>query len=151
MIISGGSNIYPREVEEVLLQHPDVVECSVIGSPHPDWGEETVAFVVLREGAPFQPQVLDELCLQQIARFKRPKRYHLLTALPKNNYGKILKTELRKMLVAMGEAGKLALCESACHLLGRIARLFPLSELMMPQPIQLTLGQRPTGTRYIFP
>jgi len=103
VIISGGSNIYPREVEEVLLQHPDVVECSVIGSPHPDWGEETVAFVVLREGAPFQPQVLDELCLQQIARFKRPKRYHLLTALPKNNYGKILKTELRKMLVAMGE------------------------------------------------
>jgi len=103
VIISGGSNIYPREVEEVLLQHPDVAECSVIGAPHPEWGEETVAFVVMREGSTFDPTALDQLCLDEIARFKRPKSYHRLETLPKNSYGKILKTELRRYLVDLAE------------------------------------------------
>jgi long-chain acyl-CoA synthetase len=104
MIISGGSNIYPREIEEVLLQHDDVLECSVVGHPHPDWGEEVVAFVVAKPGRALGEKSLDALCLDNIARFKRPKRYRFLAALPKNNYGKVLKTELRAMLKA-GETG----------------------------------------------
>lgn len=91
LIISGGSNIYPREVEEVLLTHPAVREVSVIGRPDADWGEAVVAYVV--GAAPLAE--LDALCLSQIARFKRPKDYVFVDALPKNNYGKILKTELR--------------------------------------------------------
>jgi long-chain acyl-CoA synthetase len=97
MIISGGSNIYPREIEEVLLTHPGVAECSVIGQPHPEWGEEVVAFVVARPGQGLTAQALDALCLDHIARFKRPKHYRFVAALPKNNYGKVLKTELRKL------------------------------------------------------
>lgn len=94
MIISGGSNVYPREVEEVLLTHPGVREVSVVGRPHADWGEEVVAFVV-GEAATGE---LDRLCLDNIARFKRPKDYVFVPELPKNNYGKVLKTELRKQL-----------------------------------------------------
>jgi len=96
MIISGGSNIYPREIEEVLLRHPAVAECSVVGRSHPEWGEEVVAFVVRR--AHVSPQELDALCLEHFARFKRPRDYRFVDALPKNNYGKVLKTELRRRL-----------------------------------------------------
>jgi len=98
MIISGGSNIYPREIEDVLNLHPAVAECSVVGRPHPEWGEEVVAFVVTRPGATLTSADLDRLCLDNIARFKRPKDYRFIDALPKNNYGKILKTELRALL-----------------------------------------------------
>jgi len=98
MIISGGSNIYPREIEEVLLRHPDLVEVSVVGRPHREWGEEVVAFVVTRPGAGVAADVLDRLCLAHIARFKRPRHYRFVDALPKNNYGKVLKTELRREL-----------------------------------------------------
>jgi long-chain acyl-CoA synthetase len=97
VIISGGSNIYPREVEEVLLRHPRVSEVSVVGEAHPEWGEVVVAFVVARGGAPDQTE-LDALCLDHIARFKRPKTYRFVEALPKNSTGKVLKTELRKLL-----------------------------------------------------
>jgi long-chain acyl-CoA synthetase len=100
LIISGGSNIYPREVEEVLLRHPNVVEASVVGRPHPDWGEEIVAFIVTRPGATVAAAALDALCLDHIARFKRPKDYRFVESLPKNNYGKVLKTELRERLKA---------------------------------------------------
>jgi len=98
MIISGGSNIYPREIEEVLLRHPAVAECSVVGRPHPEWGEEVVAFVVLKRDFSIKNDELDHLCLSNIARFKRPKEYRFVESLPKNNYGKVLKTELRKRL-----------------------------------------------------
>jgi long-chain acyl-CoA synthetase len=98
VIISGGSNIYPREVEEALLRHPGVAEVSVIGRPDSDWGEVVVAFVVAGEGAQLEPRLLDEVCREHIARFKRPKEYHLVDALPKNHYGKVLKTELRARL-----------------------------------------------------
>jgi acyl-CoA synthetase (AMP-forming)/AMP-acid ligase II len=98
MIISGGTNIYPREIEEVLLMDSRVDEVSVVGRPEPDWGEEVVAFVVLREGVTVTPAELEELCLNNIARFKRPKEYFFVDELPKSNYGKILKTELRKKL-----------------------------------------------------
>jgi acyl-CoA synthetase (AMP-forming)/AMP-acid ligase II len=104
LIISGGSNIYPREIEDVLLTHPDIVECAVVSRPHPDWGEEVVAFVVARPGATPPPTAtLDALCLANIARFKRPKAYRLVEALPKNNYGKVLKTELRRQLLALAD------------------------------------------------
>jgi long-chain acyl-CoA synthetase len=98
VIISGGTNIYPREVEEALLTHADVREVSAIGVPDPDWGEIVVACVVLEDGAAANDQVLDAHCLASIARFKRPKRYVYLPSLPKNNYGKVLKTELRQMM-----------------------------------------------------
>ena len=99
MIISGGTNIYPREIEEVLLKHPGVREVSVVGRRHEDWGEEVVAFVVTGDGTDQPtPSALDRLCLENIARFKRPKDYRFVDALPKNNYGKVLKTELRAML-----------------------------------------------------
>src|SRR5438105_905077 len=103
LIISGGSNIYPREIEEVLLRHPGVLEAAVVGRPHREWGEEVVAFVVARPGASLSPAALDAVCLDNIARYKRPREYHLVDALPKNNYGKVLKTELRRSL---GENGK---------------------------------------------
>ena len=99
MIISGGSNIYPREVEEVLLTHRAVKEVAVVGRPHPEWGEDVVAFVVCRADASVEPEELDRLCLDRIARFKRPKDYVFIAALPKNNYGKVLKTELRARLI----------------------------------------------------
>ena len=94
VIISGGTNIYPREVEEVLLRHPAVREVSVVGVTDSEWGEAVVAFVV----GDVTEKDLDALCLQHIARFKRPKQYHFLQVLPKNNYGKVLKTELRGLL-----------------------------------------------------
>lgn len=95
VIISGGSNIYPREVEEVLLKHPAVREVSVIGRRDTEWGEVVVAFVV---GAGVDVPALDTLCLEHMARFKRPREYRFVESLPKNNYGKVLKTELRKLL-----------------------------------------------------
>jgi long-chain acyl-CoA synthetase len=97
LIISGGSNIYPREVEEVLLRDESVAECSVVGRSHPDWGEEVVAFVVARPDAELDEARLDAICLENIARFKRPKHYRFVSTLPKNNYGKVLKTELRRI------------------------------------------------------
>ena len=100
MIISGGSNIYPRELEEVLLRHPDVLEVSVVGRPHHEWGEEVVAFVVAKPGKQVQQPALDQLCLDNLARYKRPREYRFVDSLPKNNYGKVLKTELRQKLGA---------------------------------------------------
>ena len=96
VIISGGSNIYPREVEEVLLQHPRVREAAVVGRRDAEWGEVVVAFLVA-DGAPVPDAELDALCLAHIARFKRPKAYRWMQALPKNSYGKVLKTELRAL------------------------------------------------------
>jgi long-chain acyl-CoA synthetase len=100
VIISGGSNIYPREIEEVLLRHAAVQEACVIGRPHSEWGEEVVAFIVRRPGALVDEAALDALCLDNIARFKRPKAYRFVTALPKNNYGKLLKREIRDWLAS---------------------------------------------------
>jgi len=103
LIISGGANIYPREVEEVLLTHPKVREVSVVGLPDPEWGEQVVACVVAEPGT--RAEELDAHCLAQIARFKRPKRYVFLEALPKSAYGKILKRELRERLLRGEESG----------------------------------------------
>ena len=93
LIISGGANIYPREVEEILLTHPDVLDVSVIGRPDPDWGEVVVAYYTGKAKA----ADLDALCLERIARFKRPKDYVQIDHLPKSNYGKVLKSSLREI------------------------------------------------------
>jgi len=96
LVISGGSNIYPREVEEVLLCYPGVNEAAVIGVPDAEWGEVLVAFIVAART--ITSQELDQYCLNHIARFKRPKRYEFVAALPKNNYGKVVKNDLRSLL-----------------------------------------------------
>jgi long-chain acyl-CoA synthetase len=98
VIISGGTNIYPREVEEVLLQHPAIQEASVIGAVDAEWGEVVVACIVTRSDV--TDEALDAHCLSCIARFKRPKRYIRLAELPKNSYGKVLKTALREAVTA---------------------------------------------------
>lgn len=94
VVISGGSNIYPREVEEALLEHPGVSEAGVVGAPDEEWGEIVVAFIVGSVSA----TELDAHLLERIARFKRPKRYEFVEELPKNSYGKVLKRELRARL-----------------------------------------------------
>lgn len=95
LVISGGTNIYPREVEEALLTHAQVSEVAVIGRPDAQWGEVLVAYVVSPQGV--TAAELDAHCLAQIARFKRPKHYQFVHELPKNNYGKVLKTSLRAL------------------------------------------------------
>lgn len=94
VVISGGSNIYPREVEEALLEHPGVVEVGVVGAKDEEWGEIVVAFIV----GEVDTAELDAHLLDRIARFKRPKRYEFIDELPKNSYGKVLKRELRERL-----------------------------------------------------
>ena len=88
----------------MLLKHAGVREASVVGRPHPDWGEEVVAFVVARAPGAVDAVALDVLCQENIARFKRPKAYRFVDSLPKNNYGKVLKTELRQRLAEEREA-----------------------------------------------
>jgi acyl-CoA synthetase (AMP-forming)/AMP-acid ligase II len=103
VVISGGSNIYPREVEEALLAHPGVAEACVVGQADREWGEVVVAFVVPAAGSAVTTDALDAHCLARIARFKRPKRYVFVDALPKNNYGKVLKRALRAQLAREAE------------------------------------------------
>ena len=79
------------------------MECAVVGRPHEEWGEEVIAFVTPREGAEVDTGELDQLCLDNIARFKRPKDYRVAASLPKNNYGKIVKRELRNQLASEDE------------------------------------------------
>lgn len=98
LIISGGMNIYPREVEEALLRHPEVKAVAVVGRRDPEWGEAVVAFVVAGGGTPPSVEDLDRTCTDRIARFKRPKQYVFVDALPTNNYGKVVKRELRERL-----------------------------------------------------
>jgi long-chain acyl-CoA synthetase len=98
VIISGGSNVYPREVEEVLLTHPSVSEVSVVGQPDAEWGEVVVAFVLAQTGHQLDLAALETHFICHIARFKRPETYIEIASLPKNNYGKVLKTELRARL-----------------------------------------------------
>jgi long-chain acyl-CoA synthetase len=99
LIISGGMNIYPREVEEALLNHAGVREAAVVGGPHPEWGETVVAFVVpVDADAPPSVEDLGQTCLDRIARYKRPRDYRFVDSLPTNNYGKVVKRELQDRL-----------------------------------------------------
>jgi long-chain acyl-CoA synthetase len=106
LIISGGMNIYPREVEEALLHHAGVGSVAVIGRPDSEWGETVVAFVVPADGAAPPPvDELDRTCLDRIARFKRPRDYRFVDALPTNNNGKVVKRELHDQLRAETDDG----------------------------------------------
>ncbi|QDZ11967.1 class I adenylate-forming enzyme family protein [Devosia ginsengisoli] len=96
MIISGGENIYPREVEETLLAHPAVAECGVVGLPHDYWGEAVTAYVVLRENANASPDDLLRHAALTLARFKLPKAIHIVGDLPRNSMGKVLRRTLRQ-------------------------------------------------------
>jgi long-chain acyl-CoA synthetase len=97
MIISGGLNIYPREIEEVLYEHPKVLEAAVIGVPDPHWGETPKAFVVLRPGETATAEEIIEFCRQRLARYKVPKHVEFRDALPKTPVGKILRRALREL------------------------------------------------------
>jgi long-chain acyl-CoA synthetase len=94
MIVSGGENIYPREIEEVLYQHPSIMEAAVIGLPDPYWVERVHAVVTLKKGANLIAEELIDFCKERIARFKAPKSVEFVESLPKNPSGKILKKEL---------------------------------------------------------
>jgi len=95
MIISGGENVYPREIEEVLVRHPAVREVAVIGVPDPKWGEAIKAVVSLSPGQSATEEELISFCRDNIASYKKPRSVDFVDELPKNNYGKILKRELR--------------------------------------------------------
>jgi long-chain acyl-CoA synthetase len=100
VIISGGSNIYPREVEEALARHPAVAEVAVIGLADREWGESVCAMVVLREGAIMSDDDLRDHCNLHLASFKRPRQFIVVDSLPKNATGKVLKRELREIASA---------------------------------------------------
>ncbi|WP_342431384.1 long-chain fatty acid--CoA ligase [Neobacillus sp. FSL H8-0543] len=95
MIISGGENIYPKEIEEVLYTHPDILEAAVVGVPDEKWGETVKAFVVTRNGKTLTEQEVVEYCTERIARYKKPHYVEFINELPRNGSGKILKTALR--------------------------------------------------------
>jgi acyl-CoA synthetase (AMP-forming)/AMP-acid ligase II len=95
MIITGGENVYPREIEEVLSRHPAVREVAVIGIPDAKWGESIKAVVSLNDGMKVSAEELISLCKDHIASYKKPKSVDFVDDLPKNNYGKIMKRELR--------------------------------------------------------
>jgi acyl-CoA synthetase (AMP-forming)/AMP-acid ligase II len=100
MILTGGENVYPREVEEVLYRHPAVVEAAVIGAPDPKWGEKVVAVISARAGQPVTGAELVDFCRGEIAGYKRPRHVVFVDALPKNASGKVLKRELRDQIAA---------------------------------------------------
>jgi fatty-acyl-CoA synthase len=95
MVISGGVNIYPAEIEEHLHRHPDVMEAAVVGVPDDEWGERLVAFVVTRPGAGLTAEEVIQFCREGLADYKRPRQVEFMDALPRNPTGKVLKRELR--------------------------------------------------------
>jgi len=95
MIVSGGENVYPREVEDILHEHPAVLEVAVIGLPDERWGERVHALVVLKAGAHALASELTELCRSRLANYKVPKTFEFVDDLPKNATGKVLKRTLR--------------------------------------------------------
>jgi acyl-CoA synthetase (AMP-forming)/AMP-acid ligase II len=102
MIITGGINVYPKEVEEVIYRHPGVLECAVVGLPDPEWGEAVTAVVAPRPGARVDPDELVDLCRRELAGYKKPRRVVFVDEIPRNPSGKVLKRVLREQL---GRAG----------------------------------------------
>ncbi len=99
LIITGGENVYPREVEEVIYTRPEVQECAVIGLPDREWGERVTACVVPRPGQTLDCEELEVLLKSRLSPFKVPKEYVTLEEFPKSATGKILKRELRKQFL----------------------------------------------------
>ena len=98
MVLTGGENVYPREVEEVLYQHPAILEAAVLGTPDAKWGESVVAALVLREGQTVTAAEISAFCKERIASYKKPKFVCYVPALPRNASGKVLKRELREAI-----------------------------------------------------
>jgi acyl-CoA synthetase (AMP-forming)/AMP-acid ligase II len=98
MILTGGENVYPREVEEVLYEHPSVVEAAVLGAPDPKWGEKVIAVVAIRSGESASAAELVAFCRERIASYKKPRHVVFVEALPRNASGKVLKRELRDQI-----------------------------------------------------
>ena len=96
MIISGGLNVYPTEVEEILFTHPAVEECAVVGMPHADYGEAVTAYVKIKQKHTCSEDDLIIFCKERIASYKAPKRVLFVNEFPKSPAGKILKREIRK-------------------------------------------------------
>ena len=105
IIISGGENIYPREIEEILYQHPAVLEAAVIGVPDRVWGENVMAVIVLKEGVTVTEEEIIQFCKERLASYKKPKIVKFVKSLPKNPSGKILKYELRRIYSQNYEMG----------------------------------------------
>ena len=108
MYISGGSNIYPREIEEKILAHPAVAETAVLGVPDPTWGEIGIAVCVPREGMALTEEDVMAFLFDKVARYKLPRRVILRESLPKSGYGKITKKMVREELEAAGLIGERA-------------------------------------------
>jgi long-chain acyl-CoA synthetase len=100
MIITGGENVYPREVEEILLAHPAVAECGVTGLPHPHWGEQVTAFVVVRPGMNVTAEDLTAAVAAQLSKYKVPKEIRFMPSLPRNSMGKVLRRALKELPAA---------------------------------------------------
>jgi long-chain acyl-CoA synthetase len=106
LIISGGENVYPREVEELLYARPEVAQCAVIGLPDKEWGERVAAFIVPKPGQRIVPDELKAFLKVRLSPFKVPKEYIVVTDLPKSPAGKILKREVRRQFLEAGQQGK---------------------------------------------
>jgi long-chain acyl-CoA synthetase len=105
MIISGGYNVYPRDIEEVLFEHPKIAEATAIGVPHPTRGEQVKVFVVLREGETATAEEVVDFCRDKLAAYKLPTEVAFMAELPKTNVGKVLKKELRAQELERRQAG----------------------------------------------
>ena len=105
MIISGGENIYPAEVERVLYQHPGIADAAVIGRPDARWQEVPVAYIVPRAGATLSPPEIEGFCLAQLARYKVPREYVFVDSLPRNAMGKVQHFRLKELMAASRRDG----------------------------------------------
>lgn len=101
IIITGGENVFPKEVEDILYTHEAIDECAVVGRPHPEYGEAVTAFVTLKKGKVIDEESLIRFCKERLARYKVPKKVHIVKELPKSPQGKILRRELKRA----GDAG----------------------------------------------
>jgi O-succinylbenzoic acid--CoA ligase len=98
LVISGGENVYPAEVEAVLREHPAIIDAAVVGQPDATWGSVPVAVVVVGPGVPVGDAELERHCRERLAAYKVPVRFHRLPRLPRNEAGKVLRRELRELL-----------------------------------------------------
>ncbi len=96
MIISGGENIYPAEIESVLINHPKIHDTAIVGTPDPKWGETVVAFIVLEDGRQMTEDEVEQYCIAHLARYKRPRMIRFVDSVLRNESGKVVKEKLKK-------------------------------------------------------
>jgi long-chain acyl-CoA synthetase len=108
MIITGGENVYPREVEEVIYERPEVRECAVIGLPDKEWGERVAAYIIAKPGKTINTDELKTFLKSRLAPFKVPKEFNIVTEFPLSPTGKILKRELKRQVLESSKGGKKA-------------------------------------------